>query len=192
MRAKLAAPEAKLEQLRAAWSSGDKLGALRIASRFGDRSAESSSAGRVVCCANATLRYGATPCGFEFHSLRQNTFPTCPSEFRKPHTIRWISSPPVPQCPIACRPIPCEIVGPIVGREMRNAVWRTLQCDCSDADHQAGALTATVRAMTRKSGCLFSATADRTQPTRPVSLSFQAVTTACGADLSSCCNSTKN
>ena len=32
--------ESKLAKLRAAWASGDKIGALRIASRFGDRSPE--------------------------------------------------------------------------------------------------------------------------------------------------------
>ena len=38
--AKAAAPVAKLDLLRAAWARGDKIGALRIASRFGDRSPE--------------------------------------------------------------------------------------------------------------------------------------------------------
>lgn len=39
-RAAKAAPVGKLDQLREAWAAGDKLGALRIASRFGDRSPE--------------------------------------------------------------------------------------------------------------------------------------------------------
>jgi hypothetical protein len=40
MKATAAPPLGKLAQLRAAWAAGDKLGALRIASRFGDRSPE--------------------------------------------------------------------------------------------------------------------------------------------------------
>jgi len=36
----MSAPETKLAQLRARWAAGDTVGALRIAARFGDRSAE--------------------------------------------------------------------------------------------------------------------------------------------------------
>lgn len=36
----MAQPVCKLDQVRAAWNSGDKIAALRIASRFGDRSDE--------------------------------------------------------------------------------------------------------------------------------------------------------
>lgn len=39
----IAEPTPKVEQIRAAWAAGDKLGALRIAARFHDRSPETAA-----------------------------------------------------------------------------------------------------------------------------------------------------
>ena len=47
-----AAPETKISKLRAAWAAGDKTGALRIAARFHDRSAETKAFQRAANAVN--------------------------------------------------------------------------------------------------------------------------------------------
>lgn len=50
-------PSAKLDLVRAAWAAGDKLGALRIAARFHDRSPETAAFKRGMQAHNNSAFY---------------------------------------------------------------------------------------------------------------------------------------